>query len=268
MPVSSPISNAGSADLPVRTRTPPGLYGRLRECVGVLVLAPVLSGLAGCTAVQSTATSTQVRIIDASPDAGGLDIYAGTSALAYNLGFGTISSYVALAPATYTFAADTAGSKQVLTSAKATVVTGKQYTILINNVSADLGATVLTDQAQSAPAGEISLRFLDEATAVSAVDIYLIPSGQTLLEVSAVLTDVAFGSNSGYVNVPSGTYKIVMVPTGTVPTSTTVATYTGSSVGYTSGSATTVILLDQKLLTTPGIQVISTTDYTPPSATS
>ena len=244
-----------------------GLPWRSKALVAV-VLSPLLAGLAGCTAVQSTATSTQVRIIDASPDASGLDIYAGTSALAYNLGFGTVTSYVALPPATYTFSADTSGSKQVLTSAKATVSTGQQYTVLINNVSANLGAVVLTDQAQAAPAGEISLRFLDEATAIGAVDIYLIPTGQTLLQVSAVLTGVTFGSNSGYVNVPTGTYKIVMVPTGTVPTSATVATYTGASVTYISGSAATVLMLDEKLLTTPGLQVISTPDYAPASATS
>lgn len=218
--------------------------------------------------MQPTATSAQVRIIDASPNAPGLDVYAGTDALAYNLGFGTVTSYIGLSPGTFTFTGDTAGSTQVLTSAKATIVTASQYTILVSNLSANLQTLVLKDQAQAAPSGEIALRFLDEATAVAAMDVYLVPSGSTLLEVSAVLTNVSFPYNSGYVNVPSGTYTLVLVPTGTVPTSTTVATYTGTAVVYPGGSATTIILIDQPLLTTPGLQVISVPDYRSATATS
>ena len=231
-------------------------------------LAAAMPWLSGCQAVQPTQTSTQVRVIDASPDAPGLDVYAGTGALAYNLGFGTVTSYVGLTPGTVTITADTAGSTQVLTSAKATLVTASQYTILVGNLSADLQALVLKDQAQAAPSGQIALRLLDEATRVAAMDVYLVPSGAKLTAVTPVLTNVSFPSNSGYVNVPSGTYTLVLVPTGTVPTSTTVATYTGTQVVYPGGSATTVILIDQQLVTTPGLQVISVPDYRSPTATS
>lgn len=243
----------------------PQKAARLAFGCGLLIGVPLLSG---CQAVQPTPTSTQVRVVDASPDAPGLDIYAGTGALAYNLGFGTVTSYVGLAPGTYTFTADTAGTSQVLTSAKATVVTANQYTILLGNLSSNLQALVLKDQAQAAPSGQIALRFLDEATQVSAMDVYLVPAGAKLTAVTPVLTNVSFPSNSGYVNVPSGTYTLVLVPTGTVPTSTTVATYTGTQVAYPGGSATTIVLLDQQLVTTPGLQVISMPDYRSPTATS
>lgn len=233
---------------------------------GGLTLAAAL--LAGCQAVQPTPTSTQVRVIDASPDAPGLDVYAGTGALAYNLGFGTVTSYVALAPGTYNITADTGGSTQVLTSAKATVVTASQYTILIGNLSSNLQALVLKDQAQGAPSGQIALRFLDEATQVSAMDVYLVPAGAKLTAVTPVLTGISFPYNSGYVNVPSGTYTLVLVPTGTIPTSATVATYTGTQVAYPGGSATTIVLIDQQLVTTPGLQVISVEDYRSPTSTS
>lgn len=230
-------------------------------------LAIGVSLLSGCQAVQPTPTSTQVRVVDASPDAPGLDVYAGTGALAYNLGFGTVTSYVGLDPGTYTITTDTAGSKQVLTSAKATLATASQYTILVGNLSSDLQALVLKDQAQAAPSGQIGLRFLDEATRVSAVDVYLVPAGAKLTAITPVLTNISFPYNSGYVNVPSGTYTLVLVPTGTILTSATVATYSGTQVSYPGGSATTVILIDQQLVTTPGLQVISVPDYRSPNAT-
>ncbi len=224
--------------------------------------------LTGCQAVVSSAPEGQVRVIDASPDAPGLDIYEGSSALAYNLGFGTVTSYVQLTPGTYTFNADSAGTKQVLSSSKATIVASSQYTILIGNVAASLEQVTLNDQAQPAPSGQIALRFIDQATRISAVDIYLVPAGQKLTSVSPVVSDITFGVNTGYLNIPTGTYSIVMVPAGTVPISTTVATYTGPQVTYTGGSATTIVLIDQQLVSTPGLQVITAVDFTPPGATS
>lgn len=225
--------------------------------------------LTGCQAVVSTAPEAQVRVIDASPDAPGLDIYEGTSAaLAYNLGFGTVTSYIQLTPGTYTFNADTAGTKQVLSSSKATVAATNQYTVLIGNVAADLQQLTLNDQSQPAPSGQIALRFIDQATRIGAVDVYLVPAGQKLTAVAPIVSDITFGVNTGYLNIPTGTYTIIMVPAGTVPISTTVATYTGPQVAYTGGSATTIVLIDQQLVSTPGLQVITAPDYTPPTATS
>src|ERR1700730_6997157 len=54
----------------------------------------LLGTLSGCQGIVSSPTLSQLRIIDASPDAPGLDIYAGTPALAYTL---------ALAPSPLTF---------------------------------------------------------------------------------------------------------------------------------------------------------------------
>jgi hypothetical protein len=36
-------------------------------------------------------------------------------------------------------------------------------------------------------------------------------------------------------------------------------------VAYVGGSATTIIMINQQLVTTPGLQVISAPDFTPPT---
>jgi hypothetical protein len=59
-----------------------------------------------------------------------------------------------------------------------------------------------------------------------------------------------------------------MVPAGTVPTSETIATYTCAQVTYSGGAARTIILIDQQLITTPGLQVITADDFDSPTATS
>ena len=231
-------------------------------------LASIVAALSGCQGIVISPTMSQVRIINASPDAPGLDIYQNSTPIAYNLGFGTITSYVPIDPGTYTTTATVAGTKQALSSSKTTFVTASQYTVLIGNVAASLQQLTLKDQSQPAPSGQIALRFIDQATRIAAVDIYLIPAGSKLTDVTPLYTNLSFGINTGYLNIPTGTYSLVMVPTGTIPTSTTVATYTGPQVTYTSGSASTIILIDQQLLTTPGLQVITAPDFVSPTATS
>lgn len=231
-------------------------------------LALLLGALPGCQNITGSVPVSQVRIIDASPDAPGLDIYQAGSALAFNLGFGTVTSYVSIAPGISTIAADTAGSKQQLTTARGTFAASQQYTVLIGNVAADLSETILTDQSAPAPSGQISVRFLDQATRfATGVDVYFVPAGSNIATVNPILTNVIFGTNSGYINVPIGTYMVQILPTGTVPVATTVPIYTGAKVAYAAGAARTFVILDQQVITDPGFQVITADDYDSPSTT-
>jgi hypothetical protein len=222
--------------------------------------------LTGCGAITSSEPVAQVRIIHATPDAPGLDIYQGHNALAFNLGFGTVTSYIQLNPGTYTLDADTAGSRQALSSAKSTFAPSTQYTVLLGNSVNSLQQLTLTDQSQAAPAGQIALRFINQATRIGAVDTYLVPAGQKVSAVSPLVTGMAFGANTGYLNIPIGTYSIIMLPAGSVPSSSSVATYSGPQVQYSSGAARTIILIDQPLVTTPGLQVITAADFDSPGA--
>jgi hypothetical protein len=210
--------------------------------VAALAVAATVT-LTGCGAIVTAAPEAQVRIIHATPDTSGLDIYQGPNALAFNLGFGA-----------------------VISSAKATFASSTQYTVLLGNSAASLQQLTLTDQSQPAPSGQIALRFIDQATRIGATDIYLVPAGQKLTAVTPLITSAVFGTNTGYVNVPTGIYSLIMLPTGTVPASSTVATYAGPQVTYSVGSARTIILIDQPLVTTPGLQVITAEDFDPPGS--
>ncbi len=100
---------------------------------------------------------------------------------------------------------------------------------------------------------------------MGAIDIYLVPSFAKLATTVPFLTNINFGANTGYINVPVGTYAIAAVPTGTVPISTTATLLNGAQISYASGSVRTIVLIDQPLVSTPAIQTVILHDYDSPS---
>jgi hypothetical protein len=233
-----------------------------RPVTRLATIAVILATLTGCQAIVSSAPVAQVRVIAASPDAPSLDVYKGSNALAHNLGFGTVTSYIPLTTGPDTVAANTAGTKQLLTLSKANFAASGQYTILLGNTAAGLQQITLTDQSQPAPSGQVSLRFLDQATRAGAVDVYLVPSGQRLTSVTPLVSSITFGANTGYLNIPAATYSLVMMRSG-IASAASPTTYTGPEVTYTPGTARTLILIDQPLVTSAGLQVITANDFDP-----
>ena len=224
----------------------------------------VLGTLTGCQAIVSSSPEAHVRIINATPDASRLDLYQDTNPLAFNLDSGTITSYIQVPPGTYTITADTAGTRQVLSTSKSIFGTSSRYTVLIGNSITNPQQLILLDQNQPAPAGQTAVRFIHQATRSGAFDLYLVPPGQRVNAISPTLSGIAFGTNSGYINLPAGTYSLAALPAGTIPASTTIPIYTGPQFAYSNGSARTLVLIDQPLVTSQGLRVISAEDFVPP----
>lgn len=231
----------------------------------VLLLSALLLSLPGCQSITGTPVTSHLRLVTASPDAPGLDAYQGTSVLAYNLGLGTITSYVPISPGTYTISADQAGTHTQLVTATGTFAADAQYTVLIGNFSDALQELILKDQSTASPLGQVNLRFIDQSVRAGGLDLYLVPSGTAVLTQKPVISSVGFNTNTGYLSVPAGTYTLVALPAGTPPTANGSTFYTGAAVTYVSGSASTIILIDPQLTTEPGVQIITAADYQPPA---
>jgi hypothetical protein len=228
----------------------------------VILLAAV--GLSGCQSISMN--SAQLRVIDASPDSGVIDSYQNTSALAYNLGFGTMTSYVPMSSGAYNLAADKAGTRQTLVLSTDTLVAGKQYTEIIGSSLVNMQQTLLLDQSSPAPAGQIAVRLVNEATRSGAVDVYLVPMSGRLVNTAPIAINLSFGGNSGYINMPNGTYAIDVVPSGTTLAASTVTLLSGAQVEYASGAVRTIVLIDQENLAaqhaalSQGVQAIVAAD--------
>jgi len=235
-----------------------------------ILLATVMTGLCwalpGCQSITPTTSFAEIRFLDASPNAPGIDIYEGNSPIVFNMGFTTLTSYVPISSGTYRFTVDTDGTTQSLVSTVGSISSGHQYTVMVSNISATLQETIFPDQSQSAPSGQIAVRIINEATQSGPYDVYMVPSGTPLIDVIPVFTGVTFNTISAYVDVPTGNYSVVIVPAGTTLTSTTVATFASPVTAFSGGSAHTFVILDQQIITTPGAQVLIVDDYESPGS--
>jgi hypothetical protein len=242
-------------------RNPERLLARV--VLGALTASVCVSGLTGCQAINSglTPSTVQLRVIDATPGMPALDVYSGNSAVAYNLGFGTVTSYVPLTSPTDTLTVNTAGTRSALASLRAVHAPARQYTLLVRSGNSSLQSQILTDQSQPAPAGQVSLRFLDEARSAGPMDLYLVPAGSTLSNAVPLQAGLISGANTGYRNVPAGTYTLYLVPSDGSNITTAVPLYAGASTTYPSGSVRTILMLDQPKTVTASVQVITTSDF-------
>jgi hypothetical protein len=221
-----------------------------------------LSVLTGCQSLTSEGSFSRIRIVDLAADTPAVDIYHGANAVAYNLSFGTVTSYIPVTPGSSTLTVDVAGSKQVLSLLKGSFSAGMNYTMLVNGPVASLQQVVLADQPQPAVAANPSVRLIHQAAQTGAVDVYLVPAGQRLSATTPLITNLAAGAATAYLPVPSGIFAVVLLPAGTPPTASA-AIHSGRQLRYSSGLARTLILVDPSPSSSVGVQVITTTDAEP-----
>ncbi len=221
--------------------------------------------LAGCQSFTTASSVAHLRVIDLVPDATAVDIYQGGTALAYNLSYGTVTSYIPASPGTSTIRVDVAGSKQVLSEVNGTLSAGGHYTVLLNNSAIHPQQVLLTDHAAAQSVGSSSLRLIHQAGRAGSVDVYLVPAGQRLTAVTPLVSNLAPGANLGYLPIATGVYTAVILPAGTVPTSSTIAAHTGAQLEYEAGTLRSLILTDAPPTQPYSVQVIATVDAEAPN---
>ena len=238
-----------------------------RHALRLGAAALAVTALSGCQSIDvNSSNAALVRVFNASVDSQGFDFYTGKTLLVANLGFAQNTTYVPLSPGTQTITTDQHGTTQVLASTVVGMGSQKSYTVITGNVAANLQETVFPDQNTNAPIGQIAVRVINEATRISSVDIYLVPSNGKLSTTIPIATSIPFNTNSGYIDIPAGTYTVAVLPAGTTPGSGNTL-FSGTLSSYPSGDSVTVIIFDSPLTTSPAANVTVMTDYQSPTTT-
>jgi hypothetical protein len=212
-------------------------------------------GLAACTQVAGTSSSTLVRAIDASYVAPAVNVSVAGTIIATNIGQGTFTGYGALNPSGSAAITVTAASGDAaLAQTTGTLLAGAQESVFFTDKDPskhEYAVTLLQDQSTSAPSGQSSFRFLNQALKTGTIDIYMVPSGSTLAKSKPLVTGLAVGSIEDYIAFTSQTVTMVVTAAGS-----TKAAYTSNPIALTGGEVRTVLILDSALTSNPAVQAV------------
>ena len=190
-------------------------------------------------------------------------MYLDNEGAAYNLNFGTVTSYISLAPGDYRLSAHRGGTAQALVSGQTVLSASSQYTAVISNTLGNLQETVFPDENAPAPPGTLAVRVIDEAVLSGPLDVYLVPSGETLTATDLVAHELGLGAVAGYEHLPAGkAYTVFLVPSGSVPRK--VASPSHTTVTGASGALRTILHTDTAVKPSNGVPTLVLNAYEPP----
>jgi hypothetical protein len=214
--------------------------GAGRRLAAGLAAAAVMWPLCACQTVSQSQTTSLLRVVNASENAPAVDVYAGKTEIAKNVTVGTITHYAILAPGPVKITVDATGTTKPLATLPVDLQAAGQHSVYLADAGSGFTAKLLQDQSEPAPIGEFSVRFLQTAHATGTVDVYYLKQGQALADARPVARGLAPGAVTGYVNVPDGSYELVVTKAGS-----TTPVYTGSRATYAGGEVRTILIQDE-----------------------
>jgi hypothetical protein len=236
----------------------------VRKALTVLVLGSALLLLPSC---GGSSRRSFVRIVNAAPDAGALDITLNGNKILTGMAYATGSNYFTEAPGT-TISLKIANSSGTLLDTKIGLVDKSYYTIAAVGQIADSTVnppipstfTILqTADDHTAPVStDVKIRVLQLDPLYHVVsgdsgpiDAYITPPTNTLNGTNADFTDVTFQSTPGWVSVKvptDGNLRIRAVPAAsagnTDPDHTLIQGWDSQTVLFKAGQVRTYVLLD------------------------
>lgn len=187
----------------------------VRRVLAVLLSLAALVPLAG-PASAAAGGASYLRLAHLSPDTPLVDVYVGSvgdpaqSFVLAGVGYGAVSPYRPVPPGPYVVSMRAAGAPESSPPVISTTVDaapGQAYTVAGTGLSAELGLSVLDDRLDMPEPGKASVRVINAAVSAPRVDC-----GQAGQEPWA--RDVAFGTSTGYAQVPLGTWNLQVTADG------------------------------------------------------
>jgi hypothetical protein len=194
------------------------------------------------------AFDAQARFVHASPDAPAIDVIADARAVITNLAYPNVTPYVALSAGGSCVAVATTGSTTPLIPAALLNFTSasKQTAVILGQAAGTpaLSVAVFSDETTPPAADKGKIRFINASPDAGGLDV--------LSDNAAIITNLAFGSASDFIEVAAGERKIKVSQTGTT---TTVLPEITLTVG--GGQVYTLIVRGKSADQTIGLTIVS-----------
>jgi hypothetical protein len=189
--------------------------------------------------VTAPATTAELRVVHASPDAPNVDVLVDNTAALTNVAYKAASTYLQVPSGSRNLKVRATGTTTVVIDQTATLNQGSAYTVIATGRVASIAPLVLTDDQTSPAAGNVRLRLVHASPAAGNVDIYVNAPTADITTATPTLANVAFRVASNYLEVPAGTYRVRITPAGTKTVAIDV-----NNVALTAGQVRTAVAVD------------------------
>ncbi|GAA1828970.1 hypothetical protein GCM10009836_03440 [Pseudonocardia ailaonensis] len=186
-----------------------------RILTGALLVLTAALGAVLAAAPAEAATGTYLRLAHLSPDTPAVDIsvtsFTGQTLQLDGVGYGNVSSYRRIEPGTYTIQMRPTGNPDSppIVSGTLDAGAGGAYTAAALGPRSGLSVRLLADDLTRPPAHSARVRVVQGAQSAGAVAV--------TWNAAPVLGSVAFGTATGYVDVPTGSGTLGLAPSAGAP---------------------------------------------------
>lgn len=191
---------------------------RFRSSLFTGILTAGLVSLAACSGGGGDhTTQTELRVFHASPDAPNVDVEVDGEAALEGVPYEAASPFLSVPSGARRITVKAAGTDTAVIDAEVELGGERRYLVIAAGKVANI-APIVSEVSKTKPApGSARVRVLHSAASAPVVDVY-VTAPNTDLESSftlPVLAGVPFGVISDYLEVPAGSYDLLVTPTGT-----------------------------------------------------
>ena len=177
--------------------------------LGLMALASFTTGCG------SSSSNAKIRLVNAIPDEGSLDLLIDTKSAATGVGYGAASSYVTVGSGSRHLQVEPSGSTTILIDRTDSISSGNNLTLLSLNFSFTPPTSVLLTDDNSAPtSGNFKLRIVNASPGMGAQDVYVMPFGSGPGG-APTISSLGLGSAGGYSTLAPGDYEVFFTQPGT-----------------------------------------------------
>jgi hypothetical protein len=182
----------------------------MRARTGVLFCALLsLSALAlFTTSCGSSSNGTKIRMVNAMPDEGSLDLLIDTTSAVSSVGYGLASSYVSTSSGSRHLQIEATGTTTILIDRSDSISSGTNYTLVSQNFSFNPSSILLTDDNSSPASGNFRLRIVNASPGMDVQDVYVVTDGTDITSVAPTFSGMGFGTSSSYSELLAGDYRV------------------------------------------------------------
>jgi hypothetical protein len=182
--------------------------GLVPNCILLMCIGMSVSGCGG-------GGKTRMRMMNAVPDESNLALLIDGTSVAGNVAYGTSTGYMNVNSGSRHMQIEPSGATNVIIDQNISIASGTDTTMIAEKFSTNPASLlVLTDDNSAPTSGNFKLRVVNAAPSLGPVDLYIVAPDTDLNTVSATISNLAFGSSTGYQSLSAGAYEIELTNVG------------------------------------------------------